>query len=75
MLAASAVLVAGGASAQVTHGVTVGPTFSFSPVDISIDVGDTVLWTWSGSFFHNVESGDGGVGDGIFDSGAPVAGA
>ena len=35
-------------------------------------VGDTVLWDWQGGL-HNVESGVGGVPDGNFSSGAPVA--
>jgi plastocyanin len=62
-------------AAQTTHNVTVGPGFTFAPADLSIQVGDTVKWTWAGTFFHNVESGVGSVHDGIFTSGAPVAGA
>jgi len=61
------------AAAQVTHNVAVGPGISFAPADLSINVGDTVQWNWSGGFFHNVESGVGGVPDGIFSSGAPAA--
>jgi len=67
-----AALLASSASAQVTHDVDVGPGFDFSPADLTIHVGDTVRWTWVGSFSHNVESGTGGVPNGIFTSGAPV---
>lgn len=56
------------ASAQTTHDVNVGPGFAFSPADITINVGDTVRWTWV-SGFHNVESGVGGSHDGAFRSG------
>lgn len=55
-----------------THDVQVGPGFTYSPQDLVIDVGDTVLWTWAGGF-HDVESGVDGVFDGNFDSGAPTA--
>lgn len=68
----AAVLVASAASSQTTHTVAVGPTFSFGPADITITVGDTVRWEWSGGFSHNVESGVGGVPDGIFSSGMPT---
>lgn len=72
-LAAAALLsFAAPASAGVTHNVNVGPGFSFGPANLSIDVGDTVLWTWVGGF-HDVESGTGGVPDGNFDSGAPTS--
>lgn len=60
------------AAAQVTHNVQVGPNFDFVPEDVSIQVGDTVKWTWAGTFFHSVESGVGSVHDGIFTSGAPT---
>ncbi len=52
--------------------VDVGPGFDFIPADVSIEVGDTVRWTWV-SGFHNVESGVNGVHDGNFFSGAPTS--
>ena len=67
-----ALVLGSSAAAQVTHNVNVGPGIAFSPADLSIQVGDTVKWTWSGTAFHNVESGVGGIPDGIFSSGAPA---
>ena len=66
-------LAAAAAHAQTTHDVLVDG-FDFTPKDIAIQAGDTVRWTW-GQGLHDVESGSGGVHDGIFDSGAPVLGA
>lgn len=40
------------------HFVQVGPGFTFSPTDLTIQVGDTVTWTNAGGF-HNVEARDG----------------
>ena len=72
-LAAAALLTfTAPADAGVTHNVTVGPGFTYSPANLNINVGDTVLWTWAGGF-HDVESGVGGVPDGNFDSGAPTS--
>ena len=62
-------LAAAPVSAQTTHVVTLQGT-TFTPSDITIDVGDTVQWDWV-SGFHNVVSGN-GAADGIFTSGAPV---
>ena len=57
-------------TAQTTHTVTLSGA-AFSPSTLDVQVGDTVLWQWvSGN--HNVESGVGGVPDGIFSSGVPV---
>jgi plastocyanin len=43
---------------------------SFNPADLSIQVGDTVRWTWrSVGVFHSVTSGANGTSDGLFDSG------
>ena len=54
-------LVLGAASAEAaTHNVLVGPGVVFTPSDLTIDVGDTVVWTWAGGF-HNVVSGTGAV--------------
>ena len=63
------------AHGQVTHNITVGPmgTLVFDPADIVIDVGDSVLWTWeSVAIIHNVVSGELGIQDGHFFSGAPM---
>lgn len=48
------------AAAQTTHTVAVGPnlTNTFSPKDLTIQVGDTVSWVWA-SGPHNVVSDDG----------------
>ena len=43
-----------------THNVLVGPGVVFTPADLTIDVGDTVIWTWAGGL-HNVVSGTGAV--------------
>ena len=58
--------IAPAASAQTTHQVDLSG-LRFSPQDITIQEGDTVLWNWvSGT--HDVVSFDG-----LFSSGAPVA--
>jgi plastocyanin len=53
-----------------------GGDFSFSPANLTINVGDTVRWTW-GSSGHNVVSGTGGNANGKFcspsDSGCTTA--
>ncbi len=54
------------ASAQTTHQVDLG-SISFSPKDITIQEGDTVLWNWVNGK-HNVVSFDG-----LFSSGATVS--
>lgn len=59
---------------QTTHNVMLSG-MSFTPPDLTIQVGDTVRWEWlDGS--HNVESGiivsGVGVPDGIFRSGDPT---
>ncbi|NQU49363.1 MAG: hypothetical protein HQ519_12000 [Planctomycetes bacterium] len=62
----AAAYIAPAASAQTTHQVDLSG-LRFSPQDITIQEGDTVLWNWvSGT--HDVVSFDG-----LFDSGAPVA--
>lgn len=71
LAAALATVLAATASAQTTHDVSVSGT-SFTPSSLTIAVGDTVQWNW-GSGVHDVESGVGGVADGIFDSGTPVS--
>jgi plastocyanin len=37
-------------------------SFSFTPADLTIKVGDSVLWTWAGGI-HNVTGGPLGSGD------------
>jgi plastocyanin len=51
----------------VTHTVVVGPGFAFEPAALTIQVGDTVEWSWASSG-HNVVSGSGCVADGQFCS-------
>lgn len=60
---------ASSAAAQTTHTVTVGPNGggnSFRPDELTIELGDTVLWVWANGF-HDVKSFHG-----VFDSGAPT---
>ncbi len=72
VLAAIAVaIVATAAGAQTTHMVDVGPGIVFTSDELSIDVGDTVRWTWIDGF-HNVESGVDSNHDGNFRSGDPT---
>lgn len=70
ILCAALVVAVSTAEAQVVHDVSVGPggTFVFEPMDLTIDAGDTVRWTWM-SMGHNVVAG--GAAAGAFDSGAP----
>jgi plastocyanin len=51
----------------VTRTVVVGPGFAFDPPDLTIQVGDTVEWSWASSG-HNVVSGSGCAADGQFCS-------
>jgi len=47
---------------------------TFTPQNVTINVGDTVEWVWVGSF-HSTTSGTPGNPDGIWDSGILTAGA
>ena len=64
------------ASAQTTIDVEVAAGNVFVPRDITINVGDTVHWFWTGGL-HYVESGviifGAGVADGFFRSGDATA--
>ncbi len=73
ILVASTCMAASLASAGTMHDVSVGPggAFVFAPVDIVVEVGDTVRWTWD-SCCHNVGSGLPGAPTPAFLSGAPV---
>ena len=66
-----AILLAAPSAAQTVHDVNVGPFFNFTPAHVTVDVGDTVRWTWVEGL-HDVKSGVGGITDGIFDSGNPT---
>lgn len=59
--------------AGTIHDVIVGPggSFTFSPRDIVIELGDTVRWTWAADD-HNVASGVPGELTGAFFSGKPA---
>jgi plastocyanin len=59
-----------------TFEVHVGPegSLSFSPQNITINVGDTVEWIWDSST-HSATSGTPGNPDGLFDSGVLNSGA
>ena len=45
----------GGAGLAATFNISVGDNF-FSPAAQTINIGDTVVWTWTGFFTHNVTS-------------------
>jgi plastocyanin len=64
------------AASAATINVTVGPggALVFSPASVTINVGDTVKWTW-GSDFHSTTSGVPGMPNGIWDSGLLNTGA
>ena len=69
-------LVCGALAHAATFTVTVGPSgqLVFSPATESIQVGDTVKWTW-GSSDHSTTSGTPGHPDGMWDSGILNMGA
>ncbi len=66
----AAVALAAGANAQNTVQIDL-QTISFSPANVTIQVGDTVRWVWQIGL-HDVKSGSNFTPDGIFDSGTPV---
>ena len=59
-----------------TFEIHVGPqgSLSFSPQNVTINVGDTVEWIWD-SDTHSATSGTPGNPDGLFDSGVLNTGA
>ena len=65
-------LLAAPAAAQTTHFVDNGPSFSFAPANLTINLGDTVTWVWKGGT-HTVYSSTGGLPNGIFDSGTATS--
>jgi plastocyanin len=69
--AAALFLLASLTAAQTTHLVDNGPSFAFSPSALTVQVGDTVTWVWKGGL-HTVDSGTGGIPNGIFSSGTPT---
>lgn len=69
---AATTLLAASATAQTTTQVNLFST-SFGPKDITINIGDTVLWNWVPGPPHNVVSGPPGILDGIFNSGVAVS--
>ncbi|MGE4650665.1 MAG: plastocyanin/azurin family copper-binding protein [Myxococcota bacterium] len=71
-IALSAALLLTGAAQAATHNVAVGPGFLFVPADITVNQGDTVVWTWEGGS-HTVTSGTGPADPNVgveFSSGA-----
>lgn len=57
LLAALALSLGSASVLAETHDVTIGDNF-FSPNDLTINVGDTVRWTYSGSRSHDVTADD-----------------
>jgi len=49
-------------------GVSIEDDF-YTPANISVPKGTTVVWTWNGSANHSVTSGPANAPDGLFDSG------
>ncbi len=71
LLATVAVLLLWSEGARAaTFDVQVGTAngISFTPRSLSIQPGDTVVWTWAGSLTHSVTSGE-DTPSGLFDSG------
>ena len=75
LLVALLLLVCAGAAHAATVSVTVAPggELSFDPPNVTIELGDTVEWTW-GSSGHSSTSGTPDSPDGIWDSGIHNAG-
>ncbi len=67
-LTGSPVVFTATARQPVTVSVTVGNNF-FSPLAVTVGVGDTVKWTWAGGVTHNVTFQDGFPGSGNKSSG------
>jgi len=65
-----AIAILAGPAKATTFNVDVAPSgqLVFSPASVSIQVGDTVKWTWKASG-HSVTSGVPGAPTGLFDSG------
>ncbi|HRP62729.1 MAG TPA: plastocyanin/azurin family copper-binding protein [Phycisphaerales bacterium] len=64
VLGASSAVFAGG----TVHQVLVGPGNTYTPANITIEAGDTIDWVWVAGI-HGVSSGEGGLFDGLFNSG------
>jgi len=62
-------------NAQVSHSVTVGPSgqFIFSPSELTVSVGDTVIWVWDSN--NHTTTSDSTSGDEVWDSGIMNSGA
>ncbi|MBA3543371.1 MAG: hypothetical protein H0T83_02880, partial [Chthoniobacterales bacterium] len=74
LLLAAGALVFTGSGIAATVQVEVAPGgLIFSPASVSINVGDTVMWTWKASG-HSVTSGVPGSPSGLFDSGIHSSG-
>lgn len=63
----AAALLCASAAAQTLHTVTVNAT-SFSPKNLTVQLGDSVQWVMPNAQFHDVTSGVGGIFDGNFDT-------
>ena len=68
------ILVLVGSATAATFNVDVAPGgLFFSPSSVTIQAGDTVMWTWKGSG-HSVTAGLPGHNTGLFDSGVHNSG-
>jgi len=66
MLMAANALTVSAATTNVTVGFGGGDVFN--PAIVNINAGDTIIWTWAGSF-HTTTSGSAGTASGFWDSG------
>ncbi|MBM3975898.1 MAG: hypothetical protein FJ299_02770 [Planctomycetes bacterium] len=60
-------VLAGSAAAQTLHTITLNAT-TFSPKNLTINLGDSVQWVMPFAQFHDVTSGVSGLPDGNFDT-------
>jgi len=76
IVTAVTVMLLGSAAHAATYTVNVGPDNTYSPAQLTVSPGDTVVWEWTGLMPHNVVSGTGPTDPNMgveFDSGIPVA--
>ena len=76
MVTSAMVMLLGSSAHAATYTVNVGPDNTFSPAQLTVSPGDTVVWEWSGIGLHDVVSGAGPTDPNMgveFNSGIPAA--
>jgi plastocyanin len=68
VIAATAAAAAAAPTAQQTVNVSAGDFF-FQPATITINAGDTIVWTNTGAMAHTVTASDGSFASGLFGPG------